>query len=77
MSDIVVKCPHCGTPHDISDTAPWDLDESKEFDCEKCGKQFEVEAEYKFIKHRVVIICSECGERGDDCFCGEDEGRQG
>ncbi len=72
MGDIIVKCPHCGAAKDITDTAPWNLDEGEEFDCEKCGKPFEVEAEYKFVGHRVSIVCPDCGERNDDCSCKED-----
>ena len=79
MSNVIVKCPNCGSDNDITDRAPWDIDETKEFDCEKCGKQFEVEAEYHFIRHHVVSICPSCGERERDCYCqaGRAEGRQG
>jgi len=72
MSDIIVKCPHCGATRDITDHAPWNLDDPETYECEKCGKPFEVEAEYKFLGHKVTRICPECWGLGDDCNCDED-----
>lgn len=61
-----VNCPYCGYENDMSDGCV-DLPDDNIFDseCEKCGKEFEVEVEFYPSYSAGKIIYEEC-ERCND-----------
>ena len=75
---IKIKCPYCGFEREFDGATelPWNLEEPQEHECEKCGKTFEIEAEYEFIGHKVSGICQDCREHLEDCYCGGEHNKE-
>lgn len=66
MNDTV-ECPYCEFENDMSDGCT-DLPNDNKFDseCEKCGREFEVEVEFypSYGARKIVYdACERCGER--------------
>jgi hypothetical protein len=68
-------CPYC--EHVVEDChSNWDED-TEEVTCDRCNKDYMVNAVYKFKGFQIEKQCEECGDYTDEgmflCDCEEDE----
>lgn len=60
-------CPYCDYEEE-DHQSHWEQD-TEAFECNSCGKEYVVSAEYKFLGFRVQKICDGCHTTEDECFC--------
>lgn len=64
-------CPYCGHEEDEA-ASNWE-EETENYKCSTCKKEYLVNAEYKFLGFKSQRYCEECGLSEEDCYCGEGE----